>query len=99
MASESVTADFIFSVIVVGESVRKRHPFGDDFDIFCSGFFRDIMRGVRVWSAFGSKKVFPNFLLKLLASVLVSSRCWSWSSPTGTTLALYIRISAAMSVG
>ncbi len=40
-----------------------------------------------------------NCELKLLASVRANSMCWAWSSPTGTRVGLYSRMSAAWRTG
>ena len=49
--------------------------------------------------ASGITKVSPIWLLKREATSLVISICCNWSFPTGTKLASYNRISAAIKIG
>ena len=44
------------------------------------------------WVGIGKQRLLgENFLLNESASSRVSSRCWVWSSPTGTCVALQVR--------
>ncbi len=59
----------------------------------------DGINGNSVSLAFGSGKVSPKALLNLRAISLASSRCGSWSSPTGMTSALYKTMSDVIRTG
>lgn len=89
---KSVIAFFTFAVMISGVSVIMTQLFGSgsDFDIFFDGSRRDLMRQLASSATNGSHngKVLPNLLLKLLARLWASWRCWSWSWPTGTWVAL-----------
>ena len=50
-------------------------------------------------AASGTTNVSPKRWLKRSAMSRVISTCWRWSSPTGTALASYSRMSAACSAG
>ena len=57
-----------------------------DFDIFAVGCCRSMMRAPTVGNvAFGTTSVGPKRWLKRIARSRVSSTCWRWSSPTGTS--------------
>ena len=47
----------------------------------------------------GTVSTGPNRAFIRSARSRVISRCWRWSSPTGTNAASYIRMSAAISTG
>src|SRR3989344_4223838 len=87
---ESVTADFIFWRIFSGESpiaMLDNTLWG--FDIFLVGSWSDrIFLPAGGCSSFGMGNVCPKRLLNLRAMARVSSTCWRWSSPTGTTVGL-----------
>ena len=55
--------------------------------------------GISVSFASGSGKTGPKAALKRRATSRVSSMCGTWSMPTGTHLALYMRMSADCSSG
>ena len=87
----SVTADRIFFADIAGSSSRSTTPAGDDadFDIFAVGCCRSAIFAVslRMYGA-GTTNVAPNVVLNRCARSRVSSRCWRWSSPTGTGVGL-----------
>ena len=86
--SESVTADLIFLVIAFGSSSTPIVPCGEssDFDIFLVGFCRSMTRAPNGGNvAFGIMNTSPNWWLNRIAMSRVSSTCWRWSSPTGTS--------------
>ena len=65
-------------------------PFGDDadFDIFAVGSCRSVIFAVSLTMyGSGTVNVGPNVVLNRCARSRVSSRCWRWSSPTGTASA------------
>ena len=83
----SVTADLIFLADRDGSSSSSMMPFGDDadLDIFAVGSCRSVIFAVsRTMYAEGTVKVGANRVLNRCARSRVSSRCWRWSSPTGT---------------
>ena len=97
----SVTATFILDLIVSGSSNKYIQLFWSlsDFDIFFSGWRKLLIRRLdssvtRTVSGIGNN-LDLNLLLNLLAIFRVSSTFCSWSSPTGTLVALYSSISAA----
>ena len=60
----------------------------DDFDIFAVGSCRSVIFAVSLtMCGAGTVKVGPNSELNRWARSRVSSRCWRWSSPTGTASA------------
>ena len=78
------------------------------FGMYASGTFRtspprNRPLGARAPSPFFGPNFFhlfpPYRLFTLAATSRVSSRCCRWSSPTGTTSALYSKMSAAISTG
>ncbi len=84
---ESVTAERIFLRITSGSSVTLTVPWGDseDLDIFDAGSCRSMTRAPSFGiAASGRAKVSPKRPLNRWAMSRVSSRCWRWSSPTGT---------------
>ena len=98
--SESVTADIIFFLMTWMSSFKKTSPLGSDFDILTVGFDKDIIRAPTfVTTAFGIVKISPNRLLNRLHKSRVNSTCWVWSSPTGTIVASYSKISQAINTG
>ena len=97
----SVTATFILDLIVSGSSNKYMQLFWSlsDFDIFFSGWRKLLIRRLdssvtRTVSGIGNN-LHLNLVLNLLAIFRVSSTFCSWSSPTGTLVALYSSISAA----
>ena len=86
----SVTADRIFLADLAGSSSSSMMPFGDeaDLDIFAVGSCRSVIFAVslRMYGS-GTVSVGPERVLKRWARSRVSSRCWRWSSPTGTASA------------
>ncbi len=57
----------------------------DDFDILSVGCCRSMIRAPTLeMAAVGTTKVVPKRWLKREATSRASSRCWRWSSPTGT---------------
>ena len=87
---ESVTALFTFLTIVSGSSSTRIVPasLSDVVDIFWVGDWRSMIRaptsGMR---CSGTTSVSPKRALKRCATSRASSRCWRWSSPTGTSSA------------
>src|SRR5687768_1542415 len=92
----SVTIGRTFWRMTSGESASSMSlPY--DFDIFrpsVPGTF-----GISVSLASGSGNTGPKAALKRRATSRVSSMCGTWSMPTGTHLALYMRMSADCSSG
>ena len=85
--SESVTALLIRLVIAVGSSSSVIVPWGEssDFDILAVGFWRSMIRApTGGMLASGTTSVSPQRWLNRMAMSRASSRCWRWSSPTGT---------------
>ncbi len=84
---ESVTARLTFLRIDAGSSSTSMMPCGEDVDlpIFAFGLSRSVIfaTSARMYGR-GTAKVGPNRWLNRCARSLVSSRCWRWSSPTGT---------------
>ena len=62
----------------------------------CRSMIRAPTGGMR-WS--GTTNTSPKRVLKRAAMSRMSSTCWRWSSPTGTSSARYSSTSAAMSTG
>jgi len=86
----SVTADLIFLADRAGSSSSMMIPAGDDadLDIFAVGSCRSVIFAVsRTMYGAGTVKVGPKRVLNRCARSRVSSRCWRWSSPTGTASA------------
>lgn len=85
----SVTADLIFLAVTFGSSRRSTQPAGGRLLlIFLSGDWRSrTFAAPAGMCASGRVNVSPNRLLKRVARSRVSSRCWRWSSPTGTRAA------------
>ena len=85
--SASVTALMILRRIDAGSSRTSMMPCGDDADllILIDGSWRSVILATsgRMYGP-GTTKVGPNRWLNRCARSLVSSRCWRWSSPTGT---------------
>ena len=84
---ESVTARLNFFAIEVGSSNIPIVPFADseDLDILFLGSCRSITRAATFGiAADGMISVSPYLELKRSAMSRVSSKCWRWSSPTGT---------------
>ena len=85
---ESVTADLTFRATTSGGSRTRTVPCSVPpvFDIFRSGAWRSMIRaptsGIR---PSGMTKVSPYLALNRWAMSRVSSMCWRWSSPTGTS--------------
>ena len=77
-------------------------PCGDeeDLDILLAGSCRSVILPTagRMYGA-GTVNVSPKRWLKRCARLRDSSRCWRWSSPTGTSSVWYSRMSAACSIG
>ena len=87
---ESVTARLILRSRTLGSSRTSRVPSAVPplVDILRSGSWRSAMRAAaRGMAASGSGKVSPKRALKRPARSRISSRCWRWSSPTGTRVA------------
>lgn len=86
----SVTAERIFFAERFGSSSSSTRPFAADADllIFAVGSCRSKIFAVSLtmWGS-GTVNVLPSRLLKRCARLRVSSRCWRWSSPTGTAFA------------
>ncbi len=77
-------------------------PFGVDADllILIAGSWRSKIFAVSLrMYALGTVKVSPKRPLKRSARSRVSSMCWRWSSPTGTSCAWYSRMSATWRIG
>ena len=75
-------------------------PTGADLFIFTAGSCRSITRAATgAVTACGTTNVSPYARLNRMARSRASSRCWRWSSPTGTAVTSYIRMSAAISTG
>ncbi len=86
----SVTADRIFLADRAGSSSSSTMPFGDeaDLDILAVGSCRSVILAVPLMMyGSGTVNVSPNGVLNRWARSRVSSRCWRWSSPTGTSSA------------
>ena len=86
----SVTAERIFFADLAGSSSSSTMPFGDDadLDIFAVGSCRSVTFAVPLMMyGLGTVNVSPNVVLNRWARSRVSSRCWRWSSPTGTASA------------
>ena len=77
-------------------------PLGEeeDFDIFAVGCCRSRILAVssRMYGS-GRGNAFLNRVLNRPARSRVSSRCWRWSSPTGTYFGRYNKMSAACRIG
>src|SRR3954466_2949902 len=100
--SLSVTADLIFLAIELGSASRPTPPAceEDDLLIFEVGSCRSQILPVdATMYGSGTRRVGPNRPLNRWARSRVSSRCWRWSSPTGTWSASYSRMSAACRTG
>ncbi len=72
------------------------HPIGEssDFDIFFVGFWRSMMRAPTSGNvALGRRTSRRRQLLNRSATSRVSSTCWRWSSPTGTSSVSYNKMS------
>lgn len=91
---KSVIDFFTFAAMASGVSVIMMQLFGSgsDFDIFFVGSRSDLIRLLASSATIGSHigKVLPNRLLKFFAKDCASWRCWSWSWPTGTCVALKV---------
>ena len=87
LAALVVTALFTFFSETFGSSSSSMMPLGADEDllIFAVGSCRSVIFAValRMYGA-GTTSVSPKRWLKRCARSRVSSRCWRWSSPTGT---------------
>ena len=87
----SVTAERIFFADFAGSSSRSTMPAGDDADllIFAVGSCRSVIFAVaRDDVRLGhDERARRTVVLNRCARSRVSSRCWRWSSPTGTASA------------
>ena len=88
--SVSVTADLIFFAVTDGSSSSQIMPSSVSADLrHLGGRILQVvdLRGLLQDRASGTTKVSPNRELNRCARSRVSSMCWRWSSPTGTTVA------------
>ena len=87
---ESVTAEPTFLRIVFSSSSTSTVPCSVPpvVDIFRSGSCRSMIRAPTSGStSSGTTSVSPKRALKRRAISRISSTCWRWSSPTGTSVA------------
>ncbi len=87
---ESVTALLTFLVITFGSSSTSTVPCGVPpvVDILFSGSCRSMIRAPTFGNVpSGTTSSSPKRSLKRSATSRISSMCWRWSSPTGTSLA------------
>ena len=88
---ESVTALLTFFSTVFGSSSTRITPasLAAVVDILLVGSCRSMIRAPTVGiRGSGNTNVSPKRVLNRCATSRASSRCWRWSSPTGTSSAL-----------
>jgi tryptophanyl-tRNA synthetase len=100
--ADAVTAERSFFARRAGSSIISRMPFSVEVVllIFDVGSWRSmIFADSLTMYGSGTVSTWPKREFIRSARSRVISRCWRWSSPTGTNAASYMRMSAAMSTG